>query len=209
MRALRNLMLIAAAGLAIAACGKSGADTLSTIDPSESGYALGSATAPVTMIEYASTSCSHCAKFNNETFPAFKAKYIDTGQVRYVLREITTPPADFASASFLMARCAGPEKYHAVIDAVFRSQGAIFQSGDLGGGLRQIALSAGMTEEQFKTCVTDEKAIDALNKRVEANSRDGQIDSTPTFFFNGVRAKGELPMERLDELVAAAKAAKK
>jgi len=132
MRALRNLMLIAVAGLAIAACGKSGADTLSTIDPSE--YALGSATAPVTLIEYASTSCSHCARFNNEVFPAFKAKYIDTGQVRYALREIATPPTDFAAASFLLARCAGPEKYHAVIDAVFRSQSAIFQSGDFAGG---------------------------------------------------------------------------
>jgi len=207
MRALRNLMLIAVAGLAIAACGKSGADALSTIDPSE--YALGSATAPVTLIEYASTSCSHCARFNNEVFPAFKAKYIDTGQVRYALREIATPPTNFAAASFLLARCAGPEKYHAVIDAVFRSQSAIFQSGDFGGGLKQIALSAGMTEDQFKSCVTDDKAIEALNKRIETNSKEGKIDSTPTFFFNGVRATGELPMAKLDELVAAAKAAKK
>ena len=207
MRALRNLMLIAAAGLALAACGKSGSDALSTIRADE--YALGSATAPVTMIEYASTSCSHCAQFNNEVFPAFKAKYIDTGQVRYVLREITTPPTDFAAASFLLARCAGPEKYHAVLDAVFRSQSAIFQSGDFGGGLRQIANSAGMTDEEFRTCVTDEKAVEALNKRLETNSREGKIDSTPTFFFNGVKATGVLSPEKLDTLVAQAKAAKK
>ena len=203
----RRLILAAATvgALALAGCNKGGGAT----GPSAGDMSIGNPDAPVKVVEYASASCSHCATFATEVMPAFKAKYIDTGQVRYVLREITTPPTDFAAASFLLARCAGPEKYHAVLDAVFRSQSAIFQSGDFGGGLRQIANSAGMTDEEFRTCVTDEKAVEALNKRLETNSREGKIDSTPTFFFNGVKATGVLSPEKLDTLVAQAKAAKK
>lgn len=206
MLPMRNLLLISAVGVAMAACGQGGGG-VAKITPED--MTLGKADAPVTMIEYASTACSHCARFNNDVFPAFKAKYIDSGQVRYALREIITPPESFASASFLMARCAGPEKYYAVIEAVFRNQGPIFQSGDVANGLKQIALSSGMSDAQFATCVTDEKAIKDLNDRVMKNSKDGKIDSTPTFFLNGERLTGELNMAQLDAAVAKAKTAKK
>lgn len=206
MRPMRNLLLMSALGLALAACGGGGATGVSTIGPND--VPMGKADAPVTMIEYASPSCSHCARFNNEVFPEFKAKYIDSGQVRYALREIITPPESFASASFLMAKCAGPEKYYAVMEAVFRNQEAIFTSGDVANGLKQIAMSSGLSEAEFATCVTDEKAIKDLNDRVMKNTKDG-IDSTPTFFLNGEKLTGELNMTQLDAAVAKAKTAKK
>jgi len=111
----RRLVLIAALALAAGPVGAAPAKP-----PAD--YSLGSPKAKVQVVEYASLSCPHCAKFNEEVFPAFKAKYVDTGQVRYTLREMLTPPAEVAAAGFLLARCAGPAKYFGVVDAVFRSQ---------------------------------------------------------------------------------------
>ena len=82
---------------------------------------LGDPKAKVRVIEYASASCSHCARFNNEVFPAFKAKYIDTGRVHYTLKEFLTPPVEVAAAAFLLARCTGKDRYFSTLDAVYKS----------------------------------------------------------------------------------------
>ncbi|MDB5447797.1 MAG: dsbA, partial [Phenylobacterium sp.] len=96
----------AAAALALAGCHKSGA-----AGSAQGDMSLGPPDAKVKVVEYASASCSHCARFNNEVFPAFKAKYVDTGKVNYTLREFLTPPEEVAAAGFLLARCAGKDKY--------------------------------------------------------------------------------------------------
>src|ERR1700749_2126770 len=96
---------------------------------------MGNPKAPVTVVEYASASCPHCAAFNNDVFPEFKKKYIDTGKVRYAFREFLTPPAEFAALGFLTARCAGDKKYFPLLDALFHAQAGIYGSGDLAGGL--------------------------------------------------------------------------
>ena len=105
MRSLTKLVGVFFAGLVLAACNSGGAKGAGD----EIG--MGKPNAPVKVVEYASASCGHCATFNNEVFPAFKAKYIDTGIVYYEMREIITPPENFAAAAFLTARCAGPDKY--------------------------------------------------------------------------------------------------
>jgi len=145
----RRLLLAAAAvaGLALAGCAKGGAS-----GPAEGDMSMGDPNAPVKMVEYASMSCSHCAQFNNEVFPAFKAKYIDTGKVHYTLKEFLTPPEQVATAGFLLARCAGKDKYFSVVDAIFHNQAEMFQTGDATGVrtvLLRIAQSAGLTEEQL------------------------------------------------------------
>ncbi|MEY4256174.1 MAG: hypothetical protein RLZZ141_1401 [Pseudomonadota bacterium] len=106
MRAFNRLMIVMLSGLSLAACGqgKGGAVT-------DEEMSMGKADAKVTVIEYASASCSHCATFNAEVFPAFKTKYVDTGRVKYVFREFITPPAELAAAGFLTARCGGKDKY--------------------------------------------------------------------------------------------------
>src|SRR5690606_24224902 len=138
----RRLLVAAAAvaGLALAGCGQGGGISASAEDMS-----MGPADAKVKVVEYASASCSHCATFNNEVFPEFKAKYIDTGKVQYILKEFLTPPEQVAAASFLMARCAGPDKYFTVLDAVYKNQNEMFQTGDFRGVLLRIAQSSGMT----------------------------------------------------------------
>ena len=164
---------------------------------------MGDAKAKVQMIEYASASCSHCARFNNDVFPAFKAKYIDTGKVHYTFKEFLTPPVEVAAAGFLTARCAGKDKYFSVLDAIFHAQAEMFQTGDMRGVLLRVAQSAGMTEAQFNSCITDETALKALNARVDNATKIDKISGTPTFIINGKQvASGEVTMQQLDAAVA-------
>jgi protein-disulfide isomerase len=199
----RRLLVVAAAaaGLALAGCNQGGGAT----GPSDGDMSLGNPDAKVKVVEYASASCSHCARFNNEVFPAFKAKYIDTGKVQYTLKEFLTPPEQVAAAGFLTARCAGKDKYFTVLDAIYKNQNEMFQSGDFRGGLLRIAQSAGMTEPQFNACVSDEAALKALNARVERAEKQDKIVSTPSFVVNGKKvAEGEVSLAQLDTAIAEA-----
>ena len=200
----RRLLVVAALGaLALAGCSKSGG----AADAAD--MTLGDPKAPVKITEYASASCTHCATFNNEVFPALKAKYIDTGKVHYTFKEFLTPPVEVAAAAFLTARCAGKDKYFSVLDAVFKAQNEMFTTGDMRGVLLRVAQSAGMTEPQFNACITDETALKALNDRVEKASRDEKISSTPTFLINGEKLKeGEATLAEFDAAIAAAQAKK-
>ncbi len=196
----RRLLVVAALGaLALAGCSK-GAGTVDTAD-----MTLGDPNAKVKMVEYASLTCSHCGTFNNDVFPAFKAKYIDTGKVHYTFKEFLTPPNEVAAAGFLTARCAGKDKYFNVTDAIFHAQQEMFTTGDMRGVLLRIAQSAGLTEEQFNACIPDEAALKALNERVEKAIKVDKINATPTFVINGKKVKeGEVSLAELDAAVAEA-----
>jgi protein-disulfide isomerase len=191
------LALCLAFGVGLAGCGQQDAVTADDMG-------LGNPAAKVTVIEYASASCPHCAAFNNEVFPAFRAKYIDTGKIHYVFREFLTPPVQVAAAGFLVARCAGKDKYFSVLDAIYRGQQAMYQSGDVKGTLLRIAQSAGMTEPQFDACIADEKAAQALNDRVGRYAKEDNITGTPTFVVNGKMLDGEQSLSSLDAAIAAA-----
>ena len=196
----RRLLVVAAVSLlALAGCSKGGAKT------DAADMTLGDPKAPVKITEYASASCTHCATFNNEVFPALKAKYIDTGKVHYTFKEFLTPPNEVAAAGFLTARCAGKDKYFNVTDAIFHAQQEMFTTGDMRGVLLRIAQSAGLTEEQFNACITDEAALKALNERVEKAIKVDKINATPTFVINGKKVKeGEVSLAELDAAVAEA-----
>lgn len=170
---------LSAAALALGACSGGGG---SGGAPAEGEMSMGSADAPVTVVEYASVTCGHCAAWNEQVWPEFKRRYIDTGRVRYVFREMPTPPQEIAVAGFLLARCAGEDRYFAVVDSIMRNQQAVI--GNPRQELLNIARSAGMNEEQFNQCVTDQAAVDALNDRVQA-ATDAGVSSTPYFLING------------------------
>ena len=199
MRFLGHPLFIAALmALSLGACAKTGAST------NAGDMEMGNPAAKVTVVEYASASCPHCAEFNNEVFPAFKAKYIDTNKIHYVFREFLTPPAQVAASGFLIARCAGKDKYFSVLDAIYRGQQAMYASGDYRGSLLRIAQSAGMSEAQFNACTTDDAALKALNDRVQKAISDG-IDSTPTFVINGKAMEpGYHSLEEIDAVIKAA-----
>jgi protein-disulfide isomerase len=165
---------------------------------------MGSPTARIQVIEYASMACPHCGHFNETIIPTLKAKYIDTGKVRYTLKEMLTEPATVAAAGFLVARCAGPSKYFAVVDQVFRSQPR-WTSGNIKPIFKEIAAANGVDDAHFDACLQDQAAVDAITARaVRASEKDG-VNSTPTLFING-RKIDDLPQtpEDLDRLMAAA-----
>jgi protein-disulfide isomerase len=176
------------------------------VAPVPDDMSMGNPNAPVTVIEYGSASCTHCAHFNNDIFPAFKAKYIDTGQVRYVFREFLTEPVNLAAASFLLARCAGRDKYFSVLDAVFHAQADIYKTGDATKIMHKIADDAGLSEAKATACLTDKAALDALNARVQGYVDNDKIQGTPTFFVDGQRLEGVQTLPQLDAAIARAEA---
>jgi len=204
MRSLAVLITGLLAAFTLAACQK-------TSDPvAADDMSMGKATAPVTMVEYASVSCPHCARWNADVFPAFKAKYIDTGRVHYVAREALTGDPAIAAAGFLTARCAGKDKYFQVVDAVYHGQEEMQRTGQPHQVLLNIARSAGLTDAQFEACIRDEKSLAALQARWDHYVKDDKINGTPTFVINGkVYDKGEMSLADLDSAIAEAQTAPK
>jgi len=201
---VRTLAISAAAiGLATACGGKS-----STSVADGGDMELGNPKASVTLVEYASATCSHCARFDRDVFPTLKARYIDTGKIHYVFREFLTPPVPVAAAAFVLARCAGKDKYFQVVEAVFRSQEEMFATQDSRTPLLRIAKSMGMTEEGFNTCLSDSAALDAVQKRMDRGVTEDKIEGTPTFLINGKQvASGETTLEVLAKALDTAAAA--
>ncbi|HYD88998.1 MAG TPA: DsbA family protein [Vitreimonas sp.] len=155
---------------------------------------LGDANAPVTLIEYASSTCPHCATFHEEVFEQLKTNYIDTGRVRYVFREYPTAPAPVAVAGFQLARCGGatPEQYFTRLGELFRQQQAIFASGTMEGvrgKFIEIGAAAGLSEEQVMQCITDEEGAERIRRIVESGNRDFNITGTPTFVIDGEKVE--------------------
>jgi protein-disulfide isomerase len=188
-----------ALALLLAACGR---PHPAPVGPED--LAMGSPAAKVTIIEYASVACPACADFNNTVLPAFKARYIDTGQVRWVLREALTGDTAFAAAGFLTARCAGPGGYFPVVDAIFHAQGAMYASGQPERGLLDIARRAGLSPAQFQACIGDPAALAALNARWRDYSQRQGIRMTPTFVIGHEVHEGEMSLADLQAAVAKA-----
>ena len=159
---------------------------------------LGDAKAPITIVEYASMTCSHCAHFTTETLPKLKTDYIDKGKARYVLREFPLDP--LAAAAAMLARCSG-EKREAVVELLFQTQKTWAYGKtpleDLTATLKQ----TGMGQSAFEACLNDE----ALFKKMDAVRAQGAkfgITATPTFFINGEKHSGDIPPGELDALLA-------
>jgi protein-disulfide isomerase len=199
---LRLVSVAAMAVLGLTACQSK---TVPVVTADE--VALGNPQAKVTVVEYASVGCPYCAHFNNDQFPAFKAKYVDTGKVRYVFREMLVGQGiemALGAAGFLTARCAGADRYFTVVDQIFHAQDAIYKSGDVHGGLLPIAKANGMSDQRFDDCVNNTDSLTAINARSEKALADG-VQSTPTFFINGKKAfEGVPPKDALDAAVQAA-----
>jgi protein-disulfide isomerase len=202
MGVISRLVLACAFMVSLAACSKGGG-------ASSDDMSLGSPDAKVTVQEYASVACPHCAAWNNEIFPDFKKKYIDTGKVKYVLKEALTGNPTLATSGFLLARCAGKDKYFFVTDAVYRAQDQLYEpnsenvrQGEARDILLHIAESAGLTEDQFNKCLSDQKALQALDDRIEKSMQQDGVESTPTFIVNGKKMEaGDKTLAQLDAVI--------
>ncbi len=160
---------------------------------------LGDEKAPVTIIEYASMTCSHCAEFHIKTFPLLKANYIDTGKARFVLREFPLDP--LAAAGFMLARCSG-DKREAMVDLLFAQQkNWAFVDKPL-QGLSAVVKQAGMGDDAFNACLKDQALFDKVAQVRDRASEKFGVDATPTFFINGDKKPGEIRPEDLDATLA-------
>jgi protein-disulfide isomerase len=164
--------------------------------------AIGKADAPVTIIEYSSMTCPHCASFHKEVLPQLKAKYIDTGKVRYIVREF--PLDNVAATASLLARCVEGDKYMEFVDLLYaRQEDWAFKDQPL-PELQKFARQVGFTEERFNQCIRDEKALKHIEWVRERGNKQFGVRATPSFFVNGRRVRGAATLEKFDELIAAA-----
>jgi protein-disulfide isomerase len=211
----RTVLLASTAALALGAVGgigvfellerdggKAQAQTFSVLELEAKGplddIPLGSKDAPVTIIEYASMTCPHCAAFEVTTFPKLKEKYIDTGKVRFIMREY--PLDRLAAAAFMLARCAGPEKYNALVETLFQQQQKWAVKEPL-PPLLAIAKQAGFTQQSFDSCINDKALLAKVTEMRDRGSQKFKVDSTPTFFINGEKHSGAMSIEELDKII--------
>lgn len=162
--------------------------------------AEGDPNAPVKVIEYASMTCGHCANFHNNIYPAFKEKYVDTGQVYFIFREFPLDP--LAAGAFMLARCSGETRYFKFVDALFKHQAMWTRTNDPVTALFKISQGAGFTQQTFDTCLSNQRLLDGVNWVKNRAETEFNVRSTPTFFVNGDMHRGVLSLDEFDSIIA-------
>jgi len=160
----------------------------------------GKADAPVTIVEYASMTCVHCAAFHDQTWPTLKTKYVDTGKAKFILREFPLDP--LAAAAFMLARCAGPDKRDVIVDLLFTQQKQwAFVDKPL-EALAGVVKQAGISQADFETCLKNQDLYDQVTRTRDQAAEKFHVTATPTFFVNGTKLSGELPVADFDKAIA-------
>ena len=164
----------------------------------EGDIVLGSDKAPVTIIEYASMTCPHCAHFSTDTFPELQKRYIDTGKVRYIFREFPLDP--LSAAGFMLARCAGKDKFMPVVETLFAKQPDWMVQKPI-EPLRAIAKQFGFTEQSFDQCLANQHVLDGIQEVRDRAAEKLGVNSTPTFFVNGQKLTGDQSIDALAKVI--------
>jgi protein-disulfide isomerase len=162
---------------------------------------MGAANAPVTIIEYASLTCPHCARFHTETLPKLKSEYVDTGKVKFIFRDY--PLDRVALAGAMIAQCSGPDRYFTFLDVLFRQQASWTRGSeqDAMTSLRRLARLGGMSDAQIDSCLKDKKVQDAIVAGSVAGQQQFQVRSTPTLIINGERHSGALSLAEIEKII--------
>jgi protein-disulfide isomerase len=161
--------------------------------------ALGDEKAPVTIIEYASMTCPHCAHFHEATYPDLKKKYIDTGKVRFIFREF--PLDQLAAAAFMLARCGGKERYFPMVETLFQQQRTWAVQRPL-QPLMAISKQAGLSESEFNECLKNQQVLDGIEEVRQRAATKLNVQSTPTFFINGKQLRGAATLDEFEKEMA-------
>jgi len=161
---------------------------------------LGPAEAKVVVVEYASMTCGHCARFHKTVFPQLKEKYIDTNKIRFIMREF--PLDNLAAAASMLARCSGDEKAFPLIGVLFDKQADwAFVKTNPVPALMEIAKQVGFTQESFEACLKDDALLKKILAQRERAANVLGVNSTPTFFVNGTKIAGEVSLETFSKAI--------
>ncbi len=183
---------------AVAAAANSREGALDTPNPLGE-IVLGNADAPVTIVEYASLTCSHCGQFHRETLPKVKADYIDKGLVKVYFRPFPFDP--YATAGAMLAQCVAPKARVNFLDILFKRQNAWLQSENAMEELQKLALQAGLSEADFVVCLKDADKLEGIRVMQSAAAEELGVRSTPTFFINGIKVEGNQPYSEIEKTI--------
>ncbi|MFT4090832.1 MAG: thioredoxin domain-containing protein [Asticcacaulis sp.] len=216
LRLNRRLWLSLAGAASLGVMGVVGFQALADTKPVLISPSKGSTKAPVTLIEYGSVTCSHCANWHKTGLPTVEKKYIRTGQVRYVFREVATAPAPIAFGVYLVGHCAankktifgtgGEKAYFTVIDGFFASYDKVMESGDAQPTLTALAKKAGLSTAEYDACLKNDALLESISNRMQNRMEADDVKGTPTFFVNGKRVSGHALKDVEAAIVAAQKA---
>ena len=198
------LMTRAAAPVLAAAGGSAGGKGDTKVPVLDSDIILGDRSAPVTIVEYASLTCPHCAAFTKETLPDLKKNWIDTGKAKLVFRDY--PLDGVAVKAAVIAHCGGPERFFGFIEVFFNSQASWAEASDPVAALTRLAKLGGLSDAQVQACLADDKATNAVIASRLAGEKQYDVSSTPTFFINGQKLVGERPYSDFEAALTAASA---
>jgi len=159
---------------------------------------LGKDDAPVTIVEYASMTCPHCAHFHESTYPELKKRYIDTGKVRFIFREFPLDP--LAAGASMLARCADKDEFYPLIETLFQQQTKCAVEKPI-PQLMAIAKQAGIGEQTFNSCLSDQKMLDAIQAEQKRATDKFGVNSTPTLFINGKKQIGGMSIDDLAKVI--------
>ncbi len=161
----------------------------------------GSADAPVTIVEYSSFTCPHCASFHTDVYPGLKKKYIDTGKVKIIFRAFPLDP--LAAAASMLAQCVEKDNFFPFIDVLFKQQKNWAYSQSPVESLRKISLQAGLSSDSFESCLKNQKLLDSILRVKDKAAKELKINSTPTFEVNGEVVRGSMPLKEFEKLIEA------
>ena len=201
------IVVLAGAALGLSACGAPGATTADPaiskkdqiLEPGPLGEReYGNRNAPVTIVEYVSLTCPHCRNYHAKIFPKVKRQYVDTGKVRYIIREF--PIGRTAGTAALATRCARKNKHLALTEAYLSRQGEWVSQEIRPDAIYGIAKSSGMSRAEFDKCLSNQSIIDGLTE-VKQRGRKYGVIGTPTFFINGQKLQGAVTFEEVKALI--------
>lgn len=172
-------------------------------EPVMGDVVLGDENAPVTVIEYASPTCPHCAAFHRQTWPKVKAEYVDTGKVKFILREVYFDR--YGLWASMVARCGGENAFYPLMNQFLSKQDTwtTAPEGEIGQAIAKIGRMNGLSNEQLNACLSDEEYARALIERYQENAAKDEVKSTPTFIIDGQKHTGNMPFEDFAQLIEA------
>lgn len=197
VRLFAVVVSLCAGGVALAADNKADSFPIDRV--------MGKADAPITIIEYASTTCGHCAALHTKGLPKIKADWIDTGKARLIYRDFPTGPAHLSIGASMIAHCAGPDRYFGVLSLIMEQQEKWLTSPNPLDALKKTVRLAGMTGEDVDACIGRQDLATAIQERARAGNVLYGVESTPTLIINGTKVEGNDPEKIEKTLKAAAK----